>query len=169
MTSMFLDFIDLIILWIHIFTAIIFIGGSFFIWLVVYPESFKITDDEKLRTRIVGRIGKRFAVFTNASIIILILTGLYNATWYLGPDFINALLYTSGGQILFVKGIVVVAMVLLMYANNMYHGKRIMKMAQEGDMEGLKKLRKTSHLLSYITLLLMVVITILAVALQFFH
>ena len=68
--------IDLIILWIHIFTAIFFIGGSFFIWLVVYPESFKITDDEKLRTRIVGRIGKRFAVFTNASIIILILTGL---------------------------------------------------------------------------------------------
>ena len=61
MTSTLLDFIDLIILWIHIFTAIIFIGGSFFIWLVVYPESFKITDDEKLRTRIVGRIGKRFA------------------------------------------------------------------------------------------------------------
>ena len=161
--------LDLIILWIHIFTAIFFIGGSFFIWLVVYPESFKITDDEKLRTRIVGRIGKRFAVFTNASIIILILTGLYNATWYLGPDFIHALLYTAGGQILFVKGIVVVAMVLLMYSNNMYHGKRIMKMAQEGNMEGLKRLRKTSHLLSYITLLLMVIITILAVALQFFH
>lgn len=160
--------LDLIILWIHIFTAIFFIGGSFFIWLVVYPESFKITDDEKLRTRIVGRIGKRFAVFTNASIIILILTGLYNATWYLGPDFIHALLYTEGGQILFVKGIVVVAMVLLMYSNNMYHGKRIMKMAQEGNMEGLKRLRKTSHLLSYITLLLMVVITILAVALQFY-
>lgn len=160
--------LDLIILWIHIFTAIFFIGGSFFIWLVVYPESFKITDDEKLRTRIVGRIGKRFAVFTNASIIILILTGLYNATWYLGPDFIHALLYTAGGQILFVKGIVVVAMVLLMYSNNMYHGKRIMKMAQEGNMEGLKRLRKTSHLLSYITLLLMVVITILAVALQFY-
>jgi len=168
MTSTFIDFIDLIILWIHIFTAIFFIGGSFFIWLVVYPESFKITDDEKLRTRIVGRIGKRFAVFTNASIIILILTGLYNATWYLGPDFIHALLYTAGGQILFVKGIVVVAMVLLMYSNNMYHGKRIMKMAQEGNMEGLKRLRKTSHLLSYITLLLMVVITILAVALQFY-
>ena len=74
------------------------------------------------------------------------MTGLYNATWYLGPDFINALLYTSGGQILFLKGIVVVAMVLLMYANNMYHGKRIMKMAQEGDMEGLKKLRKTANL-----------------------
>ncbi len=160
--------IDLIILWIHVFTAIFFVGGSFFIWLVVYPASFKITDDEKLRTRIVGRIGKEFAAFTNVSIIILILTGLYNATWYLGSDFTYALLNTEGGQILLVKGIFVVAMVLLMYGNNIYHGKRIMKMSQEGNLEGLKRLRKTSHLLSYITLALMMIITILAVALGFY-
>ena len=160
--------IDLIILWIHVFTAIFFVGGSFFIWLVVYPASFKITDDEKLRTKIVGRIGKEFAAFTNVSIIILILTGLYNATWYLGNDFTYDLLNTESGQILLVKGIFVVAMVLLMYGNNIYHGKRIMKMSQEGDLEGLKRLRKTSHLLSYITLALMMIITILAVALGFY-
>lgn len=60
-----LTLLNTIILWLHIFSAIIFVGGSFFIWVVVIPASYKITDDEKLRTRIVGLIGKQFAWITN--------------------------------------------------------------------------------------------------------
>ncbi|MHB8361136.1 MAG: DUF2269 domain-containing protein [Thermoplasmataceae archaeon] len=160
---------NLIMLWIHVFSAIIFVGGSFFIWIVVYPASFKITDDEKLRTRIVGKIGKQFAIFTNVSIVVLILTGLYNVTWYFGERLTYNLLFnTLGGQILFTKGIIVLVMILLMYSNNIYHGKKIMKMAEDGDMEGLRKLRKTSHFLSYVTLALMLIITVLAVALNIY-
>ena len=43
--------LDAIVLAIHIFFAILFVGGSFFIWLVVWPASYEITDDEKERTR----------------------------------------------------------------------------------------------------------------------
>lgn len=162
-----LTLLNTIILWLHIFSAIIFVGGSFFIWVVVIPASYKITDDEKLRTRIVGLIGKQFALITNVFLIILILTGIYNATWYLNYNFF-ALFNTQGGNILLVKIVLVGAMILIMYGNNLYHGKRIMKMAREGRMDELRKLRKWSHMLSYITLGLMIAITITAVALQFY-
>jgi uncharacterized membrane protein len=162
-----LTLLNTIILWLHIFSAIIFVGGSFFIWVVVIPASYKITDDEKLRTRIVGLIGKQFAWITNVFLIILILTGIYNATWYLNYNFF-ALYNTQGGNILLVKIVLVGAMILIMYGNNLYHGKRIMKMAREGRMDELRKLRKWSHMLSYITLGLMIAITITAVALQFY-
>ena len=162
-----IEYADIIILWVHVFTAIFFVGGSFFIWLVVMPSSYKITDDEKLRTKIVGTIGKNFAFFTNISVIILIFTGLYNMTWYLGGNY-SALYNTFYGEILLAKIILVGAMILLMYGNNMYHGKKIMNMVRDGKMDEVRKLRKTSHYLSYITLFLMALITLLAVSLEFY-
>lgn len=156
-----------VVLWIHIFSAIFFVGGSFFIWVVVIPASYKITDDEKLRTRIVGLIGKQFALFTNITLVILIITGIYNSTWYLNYNF-YALFNTTGGKILFVKIILVGAMIIIMYGNNIYHGKRLMQMAREGRMEELRRLRKWSHRLSYITLGLMLAIVFAAVSLQFY-
>ena len=162
-----IEYADIIILWVHVFTAIFFVGGSFFIWLVVMPSSYKITDDEKLRTKIVGTIGKNFAFFTNISVIILIFTGLYNMTWYLGGNY-STLYNTIQGEILLAKIILVGAMILLMYGNNMYHGKKIMSMVRDGKMDEVRKLRKISHYLSYITLFLMALITLLAVSLEFY-
>jgi uncharacterized membrane protein len=162
-----LTLFNTVVLWVHIFFAIFFVGGSFFIWVIVVPASFRITDDEKLRTRIVGLIGKQFSLYTTISLIILIITGIYNATWYLNYN-IDELFTTVGGQILFVKIILVGVMILIMYGNNMYHGKRIIKMAREGKMEELRKLRKWSHRLSYLTLGLLMAITFAAVALQFY-
>ncbi len=159
--------IDFIVLWIHIFSAIFFVGGSFFIWLVVVPASFKITDDEKLRTRIVGLIGKQFALFTDITLAILVITGIYNATWYLNYDVSN-LFDTNYGQTLLAKIILVGIMIIILYGNNIYHGKRIMQMAREGRFEEMRRLRKWSHFFSYITLALLMIITILAVALQFY-
>ncbi|MDG7000653.1 MAG: CopD family protein, partial [Nitrososphaerota archaeon] len=121
--------IFLVVLWIHLFAAIIFIGGSFFIWLVVWPASYNITSNETDRTRIVGRIAKRFAYFTHGSIVTLVLSGTYLAFGISSP---SDLLSTYKGNILFAKVIVVVAMIALMYFNNLYHGKKIMKLASEG-------------------------------------
>lgn len=158
--------LDAIILAIHIFFAILFIGGSFFIWLVVWPASYEITDDERERTRIVGRIAKRFALFTHISLGILIITGIYNATWYLGS--ISALFETTGGELLLAKIIVVGVDILIIYTNNLYHGKKITRLAREGKLEEVRKIRKVTHLFSFISLALLLVIVGLATALQFF-
>ena len=157
----------LALLWIHIFFAIIFIGGSYFMWLVLWPASFKVSDDEKQRTRFVGVVAKRFAYFSHASLLILIVTGLIlSFDWYLPQP--ADLTTTLPGNILLSKIIVVAAMIAIVYGNNMYHGKRIMKLSREGKKEELQKLRRMSHILSFISLGLMAVIVVLAVALQIY-
>ena len=158
--------LDAIILAVHIFFAILFIGGSFFIWLVVWTASYEITDDEKERTRIVGRIAKRFALFTHISLGILIVTGIYNATWYLGS--FSALFDTTGGKLLLAKIIVVGVDILIIYTNNLYHGKKITKLAREGKLEEMRKIRRVTHLFSFLSLALLIVIVALATLLQFF-
>ena len=158
--------IDAIILFIHIFFAVIFVGGSFFIWLVVWPASYEITNDEKERTRIVGRIAKRFAIFTHISVFILVITGIYNATWYLGT--FSALFDTTGGRILLVKVVIVAVDIALIYANNLYHGRKIMRLAREGKLDEVRKIRKVTHLFSFVSLALLVLIVALATMLQFY-
>ncbi len=157
----------LVLLWIHIFFAIIFIGGSYFMWLVLWPASFKVSDDEKQRTRFVGVVAKRFAYFSHTSLLILVVTGLILAFgWYLPQP--SDLITTLPGHILLSKMIVVAAMIGIVYGNNLYHGKRIMRLSREGKKEELQKLRRKSHILSFISLGLMALIVVLAVALQIY-
>ena len=157
----------LVLLWIHIFFAIIFIGGSYFMWLVLWPASFKVSDDEKQRTRFVGVVAKRFAYFSHTSLLILVVTGLILAFgWYLPQP--SDLITTLPGHILLSKMIVVAAMIGIVYGNNLYHGKRIMRLSKEGKKEELQKLRRKSHILSFISLGLMALIVVLAVALQIY-
>jgi uncharacterized membrane protein len=152
-----------VMLWLHLLAAIIFIGGSFFIWLVVWPSSYELSKTESERTLIVGKIAKRFAYFTHASITILVLSGIYLAAPYLASP---PLLFTSlDGQILLVKVSAVVAMVALMYGNNIYHGRKIMRLVAQGRFEDVKRVRRLTHIASFVTLGLMLVITALGAAL----
>ncbi len=157
----------LIILWIHAFTALFFIGGSFFIWIVVWPATFRITSDEKERTKILGNIGRIFGTATDISVAILITTGLYLGYEYLPT--LSDLTTTTGGKILLVKGIVVVIMLVLMYANNLYHGKKIVRLSREGKLDEVRKIRRITHVASFITLALMALIAVLAFTLPFYH
>jgi uncharacterized membrane protein len=156
-----------IVLMIHLFSAIMFIGGSFFLWLIVWPVSYRLTDDESYRTKIVGLIGRLFGYYTDLLIVILILTGIYLGYTYL-PSF-SDLTTTTGGRILLIKSIVVVVMIVLMYANNIYHGKRIMRLSEERKYDEMKRIRKITHVASFITMGLMLVIMALAVLLQFYY
>lgn len=156
----------LIVLWIHAFTAVFFIGGSFFIWMVVWPMSYKMTEDERERTRIVGLIGRLFGTLTDISVIILLVTGAYLGMVYLPQH--SDLMTTVGGQLLLAKSIIVIIMIVLMYANNLYHGKRIVNLAAQGKLDEVKRIRRITHIASFITLGLLAVIAILAFTLPFY-
>lgn len=156
--------LNAVILWVHLLMAVLFVGGSFFMWLVVVPSSRLTTADESERTRITGVIAKRFGRMTNIVLIILVLTGIYNASWYLPST--AALFDTPTGNILLLKVILVGALVLLIYVHNVYFGKKIIQLAREKRLEELKALRKRSRLVSAANLVLMLVILLLAVMLQ---
>ncbi len=162
-----MDILFLVILWIHAFTALFFVGGSFFIWIVVWPATFRISDDEKVRTKILGHVGRIFGTATDISVAILILTGLYLGYGYLPK--LSDLTTTTGGQLLLAKSIIVVIMLVLMYANNIYHGKRLVRLSQEGKFDEMKRIRRITHMASFITLGLMVVIVLIAFTLPFYY
>ena len=42
-----MNWVFLVILWIHALVAVFFIGGSFFIWVVVWPATLRISTDER--------------------------------------------------------------------------------------------------------------------------
>jgi len=159
-----LSALDIIILWVHLLSAVLFVGGSFFMWLVVVPSSRLMTDDESERTQIVGKIAKRFGRITNIVLIVLVVTGIYNASWYLPSP--SALFDTYAGSILLAKIILVVALLLLIYLHNVYFGRKIIQFAREKKLDQLKVVRRTSRLVSMVNLLLMLAILLLAVMLQ---
>lgn len=156
--------LDVIILWVHLLSAVLFVGGSFFMWLIVVPSSRLITDDESERTQIVGKIAKRFGKMANLVLIVLVLTGIYNASWYLPSP--SALFDTYTGSVLLAKVILVVALILLIYLHNVYFGRKIVQFAREKKLDQLKAIRRTSRLVSMVNLLLMLAILLLAVMLQ---
>ncbi len=155
--------LNVVVLWVHLFSAVLFVGGSFFMWLVIVPVSRLITTDESERTRIVGKIARAFGNLTNPLMVVLVFTGLYNAIWYLQSA--NAL-FEYPGTLLLMKVILVSLLLLLIYVNNLYFGKRIIRLAKEAKLDELKALRKRSRVVSAANLTLMLLILLLSTMMQ---
>ena len=132
-------------------------------WLVIIPASRIVTSDESERTRIVGAIARSFGKVANPTLAVLMLTGLYNASWYLQS---TTGLFEYPGTILLGKMGLVAVLLILIYVHNVYFGKRIIRLAEEKRLDELRQLRKRSRVVSAANLFLMVAILLMAVMLQ---
>ena len=159
----FQSYLNVAVLWIHLFAATFFVGGSFFFWLVIIPASRLITTDESERTQIIGKIAKVFGKIVTPTLGVIVLTGIYNASWYI-TSWQDLLTYP--GTILLTKIILVILLLILIYVHNVYFGKRIVAFARERNLEALKRLRETSRKVSAANLILMATIFLLAVLMQ---
>ena len=54
--------------------------------LVVVPASRLIATDESERTQMVGKMAKAFGKTVTPTLVVLVLTGIYNALWYAPPS-----------------------------------------------------------------------------------
>ena len=79
-------------------------------WLVVMPASRLITQDESERTKIVGKIAKQFGRLTNPILVVLVASGIYNASWYLPSP--GAMFTTYPGELLLTKAVLVAALLV---------------------------------------------------------
>ena len=111
--------------------ATCFVGGSFFFWLVIIPASRLITSDESERTQIIGKIAKIFGKVVTPTLIVIVVTGIYNVSWYLA-SMQDLLIYP--GTVLLTKIILVIIMLILIYVHNIYYGKRIIAAEREREM-----------------------------------
>lgn len=155
-----------IITWIHLVGASIWVGGSLTIGLVLSPLLKTITDSIPERMQIMIRVGRRFNKIAVPSLIILMVTGVYNSHVLLGrPDLLIA---SSYGIFLIIKIILVIALIIT-YA---VHVRVIRKDIEDKIMSNqmpepqLQKLRKKIIILGEVTVVLSVAILFFAALLD---
>ncbi|MDE1826619.1 MAG: CopD family protein [Thaumarchaeota archaeon] len=102
--------VDALIMWAHLVAASIWVGGSIFIGIVFAPLLKTMSDTVEGRLSIMIRVGRKFNKIAIPSLIILIITGIYNSSNLLiNPSLI---LSTTYGQILVIKVILVIILLV---------------------------------------------------------
>ena len=152
--------------WIHITSAAIWVGGSLFIGAVFAPILKKMSMSVEERLQLMIKVGRRFNKIAVPALVILIVTGMYQAHLVLQKS--DMLFDTSYGNVLIIK-IILVAALIATYA---VHVRIIRKdvedqiMASQISEEQLQKLRKKIIILGEITVVLSVIILFLAALLN---
>ena len=157
---------QVILTWIHLIAAAIWVGGSIFIGIVFSPILKTITTSIEERIQIMIKVGKRFNKIAVPSLIILMITGLYNSHLLLSkPDLLMA---TSYGIFLTIKIVLVIALIIT-YA---IHVRVIRKevedqiMSKQMPIQEIQNLRKKIIILGEITVVLSITILFFAALLD---
>ena len=152
--------------WVHITSAAIWVGGSLFIGAVFAPILKKMSMSVEERLQLMIKVGRRFNKIAVPALIILIITGIYQAHLVLQKS--DILYDTSYGNVLIIKMILVAALV----GTYAIHVRIIRKdvedqiMANQIPEAQLQKLRKKIIILGEITVVLSVIILFLAALLN---
>jgi copper resistance protein D len=101
---------DILLTWVHLITASIWVGGSIFLGIVLAPMLKSITGTLEERIALMIKIGRRFNTIAMPSLVILIITGIYNSRVFLQEP--SLLFETNYGIILLFKIILVIATVI---------------------------------------------------------
>lgn len=72
-----MSLMELLMRWIHILAAVVAVGGSTFMRLVLMPAAAETLDDEP-HQRLRQAVMRRWRVFVHAGIGLLLLSGFYN-------------------------------------------------------------------------------------------
>ena len=152
--------------WVHITSAAIWVGGSLFIGAVFAPILKKMSMSVEERLQLMIKVGRRFNKIAVPALVILIVTGMYQAHLVLQKS--DVLFDTSYGNVLIIKIILVVALI----ATYAVHVRVIRKNVEDQIMTNqipeaqLQKLRKKIIILGEITVVLSVIILFLAALLN---
>jgi len=155
-----------ILTWIHITCAAIWVGGSLFIGVVFAPILKKMSMPIEERLQLMIKVGRRFNKLAVPALIILMITGMYQAHLILQKS--DLLLESSYGNILVIKIILVIALI----ATFAIHVRVIRKDVEEKIMskqisdDQLQVLRKKIIILGEITVVLSIIILFLAAVLN---
>ena len=150
-----------IITWIHLVSAAVWVGGSLFIGAVLTPILKKMSISLEERIQMMVKVGRQFNKIAIPSLIILIATGLYNSSFILSNP--NLLFSTNYGIFLFIKIILVIALIIAFVAHIRILRKEIEDkiMSKEMTEIQIQKLRKKMIILGEI-------IVIISIAILFF-
>jgi copper resistance protein D len=157
---------DALIMWAHLVAASIWVGGSIFIGIVLAPLLKTMSDTVEGRLSIMIRVGRKFNKIAIPSLIILIVTGIYNSSNLLVRP--SLILSTTYGQILVIK-VILVIILLITFAIHV----RLIRVEIEKKIESrqfseelVQKLRSKIIALGRITVIVSIAILLMAALLH---
>jgi uncharacterized membrane protein len=157
---------DALLMWAHLVAASIWVGGSIFIGIVLAPLLKTISDSLEGRLSIMIRVGRKFNKIAVPSLIILIVTGLYNSSGYLGKP--SLFLSTNYGLVLTTKIILVIILIATFIIHVRLIRTEVEKKIESKEMsdDTIQKLRSKIILLGRITVIVSVAILLTAALLH---
>ena len=157
---------QVIITWIHLTSAAIWVGGSLFIGAVLAPilKTMSYSLEERLQMMI--RVGRRFNKIAIPSLIILIGTGIYNSYSFFNN--FELLFSTSYGNLLTIKIILVMALIITYIIHVRIIRKDIEEqiMSKKMSEQQIKKLRLKIIILGEVIVIISVGILFMAALLN---
>ena len=151
-----------IIIWIHLISASIWVGGSIFLGVVLAPLLKKMSLSIEERLELMIKVGRRFNKIALPSLIILIGTGIYNSHLVLQSP--EILFSSSYGAFLITKIVLVIALIITFAVHIRVFSKDVEQKINERqipDIE-LKKLNKKGMILGETTVVISVAILFFA-------
>ena len=157
---------QVIITWIHLTSAAIWVGGSLFIGAVLAPILKTMSYSLEERLQIMIRVGRRFNKIAIPSLIILIGTGIYNSYSFFNN--FELLFSTSYGNLLTIKIILVMALIITYIIHVRIIRKDIEEqiMSKKMSEQQIKKLRSKIIILGEIIVIISVGILFMAALLN---
>jgi len=157
---------DALIMWAHLVAASIWVGGSIFIGIVLAPLLKTISDSIEGRLSIMIRVGRKFNKIAVPSLIILIVTGLYNSSGYLTKP--SLFLSTNYGLVLVVKIILVIILIITFIIHVRLIRSKVEKQIESKTLSSIEiqRLRSKIIALGRITVIVSVAILLMAALLH---
>ena len=155
-----------ILTWIHVTCAAIWVGGSLFIGVVFAPILKKMSMPIEERLQLMIKVGRRFNKLAVPALIILMITGMYQAHLILQKS--DLLLESSYGNVLVIKIILVIALIVTFAIHVRVIRKDVEEkiMSKQISNDQLQVLRKKIIILGEITVVLSIIILFLAAVLN---
>lgn len=161
-----MNIFDPLIVWIHLVFSSIWVGGAIFLGIVLAPFLKNIIPDANKRVSFMVAVGRRFNYLGGSSLIVLVITGIYNARGFFNQP--HLFLESNYGYILLAKIILVCVMFAIYIIHIKILNKNIEKKILEKNVpdEYFATLRNRIIVLGRITVVLSISILFLAALLD---
>ena len=164
-----MEIVDLLIRWLHVIAAVVWIGGNLTMAMVIVPY-FRRSVSPVERIKILTQIGKGFEPIVWGCVLVLIFSGIYNIFGAIGvgaPDSLGPFMRT-----LSVKLVLVLILIVLTGIHSFIMGPRIAQAIEtlEPDSEQLPqeidKMRSRMAIVSSLIGVVSLLVLLAAVALR---
>lgn len=161
-----MSLVDALIMWAHLVAASIWVGGSIFIGIVLAPLLKTISDSVEGRLSIMIRVGRKFNTIGVPSLIVLIMTGIYNSVGFIEKP--SMILTTNYGIVLLIKVMLVIALIIIFAIHVRLIRSEVERKIEAKHLSGehLQKLRSKIIMLGRLTVIFSLVILLMAALLH---